>query len=248
MSSRLFIALALLALSTQVRAGCEQVGLVEQIAKNLHPAQKIDADLSACKTWPYDPSLTIVALAIVLDDDPQAGSHEFDMHLLLLKSGTHEVVASFLQPKAWTSDAVGLESVSIDAGRYQIGRNLRAFGVRAHYVGQSRPNPYSADTLSLYVAEADRLRPVLQNLIIAFDRGEWDMNCSGEFETRTRTISLSPSASGAYRDLVLLESSKETTSRMVDGDCKDTVGASTRSSLLKFADGQYAVPAELRWD
>ncbi|HEX4552281.1 hypothetical protein [Pseudomonas sp.] len=178
----------------QVLAGCTP------------PAVTGQWDVSVCRDWPVDPPLTINAIAKFEADSVYAHGDRigaYDLDLSVSSADNSRPLATYHQPSAFQSDAVGLESVELDTARYKLTSDLRAFGVRAIFKGSSRVNPLDETQLSLYVKEDGKLRPVLDRLLVYRFSGEWDGNCAGDRATTVSTIEMGKTSSHGFADLIV---------------------------------------------
>lgn len=170
------------------------------------PAVSAEVDFSLCKDWPAYPPLTITALSTFVPDPVNAdggrvGSYNLD--LAVISAGSAQPLATYHQRSAFLCDAIGLESLELDTARYRLTSDLRAFGVRAHFKGSSRVNPLDETLLSLYVKEGDKLRPVLDRLVVYSFSGEWDGNCAGERSETVRTLEMGKTGAHGYADIIV---------------------------------------------
>ncbi|MEB2652868.1 hypothetical protein SOP89_15960 [Pseudomonas siliginis] len=214
------------------------------------PAVSAEADFSLCKEWPAYPSLTITALSTFVPDpvyghDGSVGSYELD--LAIITAGSPKPLATYHQPSAFLSDAIALESLELDTARYKLTPDLRAFGVRAHFKGSSRVNPLDETLLSLYVKEGDKLRPVLDRLVVYSFSGEWDGNCAGERSETVRTLEMGKTSSLGYADIIV----RSVTTGLVGEGPPDTCESKTTHekpvlTTLRYDGQQYFVPENLR--
>ncbi|WP_189673781.1 hypothetical protein [Pseudomonas khorasanensis] len=170
------------------------------------PATSAEADFSLCKDWPAYPPLTITALSTFVPDPVyghggRVGS--YDLSLAIITAGSPKPLATYHQPSTFLSDAIALDSLELDTARYKLTPDLRAFGVRANFKGSSRVNPLDETLLSLYVKEGDKLRPVLDRLLVYSFSGEWDGNCAGERSETVRTLEMGKATSHGYADIIV---------------------------------------------
>src|SRR6218665_1711411 len=163
---------------------------------------QIRIELFTEKILPYDKSKSILVIPKYASDIEE-GSFVLDAYLLLIDNATGKIISKFIEPNAWTSDAVILTDVTIDTGLYHLNKTTRAFGVRADYRTQSQPNPYNETNLSLYIVEKNTLKPVLHNYTIYRYRGEWDMKCNGEFEDNDSTIDIDKLQTNSFNNLIV---------------------------------------------
>jgi hypothetical protein len=129
------------------------------------------------------------------------------------------VISRLLQPAELTEDAVRIGAIKVDTARYALAGDARAFGVRVIRQGSSRANPYSSETLTLYVPQGPRLAKVLDGLETTLERGEWDTNCAGNFETVRGSLSIARSTSHGYADLLLRQTRTQSRSTPQGEEC-----------------------------
>ena len=199
-------------------------------------------------TWRGFPGRFIVVLPI-----PQAASGavatEFDLDVLVVQqadNGNTEratIVSRLFEPSALTEDAVRIGDIKLDTARYKLAADARAFGIRITRQGPSRPNPYSDETLTLYVPQGPKLAKVLDALEVAQDRGEWDTNCTGTFESIRGTLSVARDTSNGYADLLLRESRALTRSTMQGEECVTRAMPWTfGTKVLRYNGTHYRTP------
>lgn len=210
------------------------------------PTRWIKLDDVACKVWPAAPGKTL--LAVRLRHDEASGEVDTaDLDVLVADSARPRILQRYRQPEPLVSDAMRISSVTLDTARYRLNEAVTAFGVRVAYSGSSRVNPYASTVLSLYAGDGGTLRPVLRNLEMSLDRGEWDGNCAGEFENAKRTVAVDAKRDHGYAGL-LVNSAEQSSRAVADGkDCDEKTVAKNKSSVRLAFDGrEYVVPQSLR--
>jgi len=246
MKTRILVAAFMLLTPILANAACEE--FLNTWTQKLHPNRAIASEYATCKLWPANPALTLAALPLpAKGSDPDTGT--YDLEVLVADSDSGSIIAHSYQPSAITYDAMRLSGISLDTARYQLMPENRAFGVRISHSGSSRVNPYNTTSLSLYVIDGQRLRPVLDRLTVERSGGEWDGRCSGEFNSTSRAIDVGPAGADGYAALKILEKSKESTNVLKNGNCssKDSPGRRT-SVVLQHRDGRYVVPKSMQSD
>lgn len=234
-------------------AACDS-GLAERIHAKLHPGRPLDHERALCQPWRAFPGRSIVVLPL-----PRRGSEldmaEFDLDVVVVQQADNgntdrtTVVARLFEPKALTHDAVRIEDIRIDTSRYRLAGDARAFGVRVRYQGSSRSNPYSNETLSLYVPQGARLAKVLDRLEMSQERGEWDTRCAGSFETMRGSLSLGPGTSNGYADLVLHSTRIDTVNRSQGEEClTEEHPARFGTATLRYDGNTYRIPKKAASD
>lgn len=163
---------------------------------------------AACKRWPDDPALSVVAVAY-RDDDDQQPPGERSPHLLVAKVDTGTGLLRERLDQALSEDAeltVGPNSLWLDTARYRLAPGVRAFGVvmTSAARGASCPDADYEDLLTLVVPEGKHLRPVLSTYLSTWTTVK-GLNCSEVFESEQAnlTIAIGPQRSQGYADLIV---------------------------------------------
>ena len=218
-----------------------------QILKNAYaPQPQVSVEEAICKVWPAQPDLTLVAVSLPRVEHDGYG--ETDLELLIADSSSSHVKARKLMAGALDWDAFHVSSIAFDTAPYRVSQGQLAFGVRISRRGSSRVNPFSVQSLDMYLVEEDTLRPILRDLVMEESSGEWDSNCAGAWVDKTRTLALAeqPGRNG-YRDLIVREKNAFTRSEARGSGC-ETVEENVQQQRYRLSyDGQnYVVPKELR--
>ena len=203
-----------------------------------------DPHAMVCRTWPSRPDLTLVAVPLMKgqSDDGNTG----DIELLVVGSGDLAVRQRLRLAGLMNDDALYVSNVALDTALYRLAPARTAFGLRLSLHGSSRPNPFGETTLWLFLIDGGRIRPVLDNIVVASHRGEWDTNCAGEFEAVERTLSMEPSPGSAVSDIVVSEKTTTTVSTAGKDDaCDDTAMTATATHRLRYDGSAYRVPKAL---
>lgn len=237
---RCALALTLLCLPALAYADC-----TEQLAgwaKKLHPDLVFSAQYSVCKASPVDPNRTLAALAFVESGDEEDGA-TYGLEVLTAVGG--RVEQHVYESAAIESDAVRFEGLSLDTARYNLTPTLRAFGVRASYVGSSRVNPFSSTELSLYVLDGAKPRKVLNKLEVQRSGGEWDGNCQGEFYDTTSSLAIDKTLSHGYAGLAVTEKTVGSRSIAKSDDCTSSDSKPVvKKYQVTYNGTHYVVPGQ----
>ena len=140
----------------------------------------------------------------------EPGTRQFDLDVLVVQQADNgnteraKVVSRLFEEDVLTEDAVRIGEIRVDGTRYALAPDARAFGLRILRQGSSRANPYSNESLSLYVPQGPKLAKVLDGLELMLEQGEWDTSCTGSFETVRGSLSVARGSTGGYADLILL--------------------------------------------
>ncbi|WP_157499346.1 hypothetical protein [Lysobacter sp. Root604] len=212
------------------------------------PARWINLGEVVCKVWPAAPDKTLLALKLQHEAATDLEVEPADLELLVADSARPRILQRYREANALDSDAIRVSGLSLDTARYRLDERTTAFGLRVSYTGASRANPYSSTSLSLYVPDGARLRPVLSRLQVALDRGEWDTQCAGEFESVQRTVAIDGKRDHGYAGLLVASSaSAHRNEQASDGQCSNVESPARKSRERLYYDGrEYAVPPALR--
>lgn len=204
---------------------------------------KLIPSLQAFKRLPHRPHEAIVVIPEIVEGSEEEHFFSLDTHIAYVNIENKQVLFHYFESaetNGWTSDAIVLLEIVIDTAPYTITENERAFGVKTHFVGSSRVNPYESEQLSLFIVANNNLQKVLHNFEILDNGGEWDGNCEGEFINEKRTLIISEEKNNDYFDILVKH---KITNNIVfedeNGGCisKDTI--TTKTSVLKFDGKTY---------
>lgn len=211
------------------------------------PARWINLGDVVCKVWPAWPDKTLLALKLQHESATGLDVEPADLELLVADSTRAQILQRYREANALDSDAIRVSGLSLDTARYRLDERTTAFGLRVSYTGASRANPYSSTSLSLYVPDGASLRPVLSRLQVALDRGEWDTQCAGEFESVQRTVAIDAKRDHGYAGLLVASSASTNRNEESDGQCSNVESPARKSRERLHYDGrEYAVPPALR--
>ncbi|AZE55297.1 ABC-type multidrug transport system, ATPase-permease component [Pseudomonas synxantha] len=214
-------------------------------AATLHPELTLDSERAVCKVNPGNSSQVLAALpfAVNVTED---GDGDYGLDVLVADAASGKVIAHTYQGAAIESDAIRFNSLRLDTARYQLAPGIRAFGVRVSYDGSSRVNPYSSETLSLYLHDDSQLRQIMSSLEVSFSGGEWDGMCAGDFNQTERTLAVGKSVPAGFAGLRITEKSSARHSAVKGDGCEETQGnSSTETFVLNYDGSRYVVPKGL---
>jgi len=231
-------------------AACDS-GLAERMHAKLHPARALDHERAVCQPWRAFPGRIIVVLPL-----PRPGSEadhiEFDLDVLVVQQADNgntdrmTIASRVLESRALVHDAMRIEDIRVDTARYRLNADARAFGLRVRYQGSSRANPYANETLSLYVPQGARLAKVLDGIETRLQRGEWDTNCAGSFESVSTTVAIASTQSNGYADLTLHSTRVDSVNQAQGEECvSQDKPARLDTSTLRYDGGTYRVPKSI---
>ncbi|WEN16752.1 hypothetical protein PY254_08820 [Rhodanobacter sp. AS-Z3] len=214
----------------------------------LAPAnRKVDASRMICKAWPGQTD-TLLATVPLMQELDVVDDNTGDLEILVLDQPTLQVRQRLLLPDQMSDDAVRIDQLIFDTAPYQLAAGVRAFGLRIQRIGSSRVNPYGETELQLFVIRHGQLARILDGLLTSQDGGEWDGDCTGNFHSTSRSLSMQAAVHHGYRDITVNSSSTSSNSSLDShGDC--TSGPETLShdrQQLQYNGTHYVVPAALK--
>lgn len=195
---------------------------------------------AACKPWPDDPKLQVVAVAYsAADDKAEAGERNLNLLVGQLDTGSSKLVTRF-------DDSIGEDamveidssSLWLDTARYRLAPEVRGFGLIISSVarGASCPDAWSYDDFSLYAPQGDKLREVFRTYLRQWTTLE-GVVCGDAgklvIERSQLTLAMGKDSHHGYADLIV--SSK--VQREVDGD--EVGAAKTVRSTVSYDGTRY---------
>ncbi|WBU60263.1 hypothetical protein [Paracoccus albus] len=214
---------------------------------SVHPGQLV----MICRQWPAYPGHLLVAVPVmhVLEGPDAPYTQEGDLDLVVMNHETLEIQAREVFSDFLFGDAVALTGMSFDTAYYDVFGHGPAFGLRLDYRTSSRPNPYAHQALWLFDYGPDGPRPILENLIVWQQGGEWDATCEGEFYELSRVLQISEARHNGAADIVVKTDAEQSTNDEVDGECVRTEFTSqdpARPISLEYDGEAYALPEEMQ--
>lgn len=194
-------------------------------------------DLVVEKILPYSKDKSVLVIPKIVEHDE--GFFILDSYIVIVDNGSGKILNLFHEDKAWTSDAVSLETIVIDFAPYKLNSTTRAFGIRTRYSGSSRPNPYSVEYISLFYPENNKLIRVLKDFTIYSYTGEWDTNCNGEFYSENKFLIISDEKTNNFNNIISKVTYTTITRTFENDDCKDEEKVEKKTGVLKFKEGEY---------
>lgn len=199
---------------------------------------KTKEELCTEKKMPNTEDSYIAVIPVVIEQENN--DYVFTVrNYILITDANGTIKNKYLDPTDINSDAISLRSFTIDTGLYTIGTNIRAFGVKADFVGSSRPNPYELSTMSMYYPEGKTFKKVMDQFTMDQYHGEWDMRCNGEFKDNHSYIILEQSKTNNFTDLKIKTISVTTINKDVKGECESKETSKTFYKTLKFKSSYY---------
>jgi hypothetical protein len=218
----------------------------------------------ACKALPNNSDLFVVALATFNKDltnkeliasnpsynpDYDSGYRKYDLTVLIVKSSSGRIVGKFISLGALESDAVMLQNLHIDTGRYYLEPKHTILGVRAMRHLNSQIAASENTVLYLYQYKKNKLELILDNIEIdsCVGNNESAECATSTFERTNRTISVLKTITNGLHDIALNEKVEEETYKNYCGNedekSKKTI-MSRKKVVMKFNGQQYVLPSK----
>ncbi|MDO8988041.1 MAG: hypothetical protein Q7U91_00240 [Sideroxyarcus sp.] len=178
---------------------------------------------AACRTWPYKTSLLLAAFAY--DDGVE---YEKRLIVAVIDEKTKRVISSYrsvIGEDAVTE--VGGDSLKLDTARYQLAKDVRAFGVKfnssAH--GANCGEAYWGDELTLFVPEGKTLSRVLS---LNLYQQRWIKGCPAAtsqalWEDAMLTVSMADTSTNGFHDIVVTAKITVTADGTPTGNHRDRI-------------------------
>lgn len=196
--------------------------------------------VSACKVLPFDPALTVVALA-----NPTKGDqYSYDLAIAVFETAGGKIVARLDRKSELESDANYLNGLTIDTGRFVLAKGVRAFGVRASNTHTGMMS-YDGQTLGLYVLNNKKINRVLDRIAMHDSVGNLEIQNCYSVDSFTRTIATDADSHFGYADLILNERSEVIEVTEKNGKCLEQKSSSTARYVLRFDGRKYQLPTAL---
>jgi hypothetical protein len=198
---------------------------------------KLDLENSIEKPLRYLPETMGYAIMEKTSDEP--GLRSYNCHVVLYNASNKEITNKY--SFEINMDVMQLTEVNFDFAPYMVKSATRAFGLRFHTVGPSKPNPLTEEKLYLFVPEKNTLIPVLKDFTSYQYSGEWDMNCAGEFNELNAYFLMQTSSTNGYNDIQVNCKKINTSKKIVAGECEAKETAAKEMITLIFQNGTYSV-------
>lgn len=205
---------------------------------------KTKSDLIRTKMLPDDHTKTIVSIPVIAQETREQDSYSciLDAYILVVSTQTGKILQQYHEQAFWESDAIMLEDISIDIAPYQLNHNTRAFGIVSKYRGNSMPNPYDQETLSMFIPNGKSITKVLDKLIIKQFTGEYDTRCAGRFKNESSIVVVSPVQTNRYAQLIIKRKIIYSEAVPKGEDCDEKVVKRVNNvTILKFRNGLYTL-------
>ncbi len=216
----------------------------ELVIKTLNiNSKKLIPSLQAFKILPNSSNQAVLIIPEVVEGSEEEHYFSLNTHIAVANLETKQITHQYFESSktnGWVSDAIVLTDIIIDTAPYDVTDNIKAFGIRTHFVGSSRVNPYESETLSLFVKLEDKLQKVLDNYEVLNNVGEWDGFCFGKFIKEEKILIISPQKTNEYYDIIVKNKITETNNfEDENGECDYKETITHQTSVLKFDGKTY---------
>ncbi len=221
----------------------QQMTLEEAIKKQINFDNSEEYYSFDLKTLPNDSTLSVVAVTKYHGGQPSDTGFVVDLILLLVDNASQKILSKFTEKEKFLSDAIGLYPVKLDMANYTMANGVRAFGVRDHYNGSSKPNPYEAENISLYYIKNKEFQLVLNKLETYQYSGETDTKCAFEGEEINTVLIMQKTKTNGYFDIKVesvITVLKSENAKNAKDDCISTEKKlKPTTQRLQFVNGKY---------
>lgn len=201
------------------------------------PSQKQIPRLNVYKVLPNNPNQAVVVIPEIAEGSEEEGYFALNTHIALVNIGGREITHRYFEShktNKWFSDAIRLDEIKIDTAPYWVTEDKRVFGIRLHFWGSSRVNPYYEQSLSLFELSGKTLKKIMHNFTVEKGTGRWDGNCEGAFTDNKKVLAMTPKKSNGYFDILVRNTITHSTAFINNGDCDEKESTTTETSMLKF--------------
>ncbi len=109
-----------------------------------------------------------------------------------------------------------------------------------YFYNNSKPNPYSKESISLFTKEKDVLKNVLNNYMAMEYVGEWDTTCYGEFLKEEKVFIITNTITKGNFNILVNNKITETKNEYdKKGECVYKDKVSFHKTTLKFNGSNY---------
>lgn len=164
---------------------------------------------AACKPWPDDPQLQVVAVAYsAADDKTEPGERNLNLLVGQLDTASGKLVTR-VDDSIGEDAMVEIDSSSLwlDTARYRLAPDVRGFGLVIGSVarGASCPDAWSYDDFSLYAPQGDKLKEVFRTYLRQWTTLEGQTCSDGNtlIERSQLTLSMGPEVHHGFADLII---------------------------------------------
>lgn len=204
---------------------------------------KLIPSLQAFKVLPSRPNEAIVVIPEIVEGSEEEYYFSLNTHIAYVNIENRQVLFHYFESSetnGWISDAIVLQEIIIDTAPYTVTENERAFGIKTHFVGSSRVNPYESERLSLFIVANNNLQKIMHNFEVKKGGGEINGSCDDIYRLEEKTLIISKEKTNLYFNIIV--NTKTTNSILFkneNNECDEKEDISTKASVLKFDGKMY---------
>lgn len=209
----------------------------------------VDGIFYACKELPNNNTLAIVAFGVTnisltkADKFSSDGGYIDDLISMVIDTKNKNLIAKYTSIGAIESNAIALQSLEIDTGRYYLESGSLIFGVRSRSAANS--HAYIADYTQLFLYRLNKnLQIILNGLEVESASGDIEGNCDvkSEFKNSKRTLSVPSSVTNGMHDIEVIEKNNQETTAGCSDEANLITPTKGRRIILKFNGEKYPIP------
>lgn len=152
-------------------------------------------------------NLNETVLIFVEEEGVEGSEKRYTSHILIINSVTGKVKKEFSEKSTengWISDAIFIDGIRVDDTKYQLSKTKKAFGVIVRFRSNSQPNPFTEESISLFVKEKGSLKKVLDSYTIYKSEGEVNVNaCHANFNITENKLSINNEKNSRHNNIIV---------------------------------------------
>ncbi len=204
----------------------------------------------ACKALPNNKNLVVVTFAAINESLTKSyplysdGGAIYDLISMVIDARNKSQIAKHLSKGALESNAVRLQSLTIDTGRYYLESGSIAFGVRSGAAANSHSYVADYTNLFLYKLSNNSLTVILNGLEVGSTSGSIEDKCDVKsvFKNSKKILSVSPQLTNGMHDLEVIEKNDHETTAGCSDEPNTITPAKGRKITLKYDGQEYPIP------
>jgi hypothetical protein len=170
-----------------------------------------DLRLDPSRTHTYDVKSSFISLPetllVLAEEEAMEGRERYTSHIVIVNSITGKIANYFSEnatENGWVSDAIFIDEIYIDDTPYELSKTKSAFGIIVRFKSSSPSDPYTEESLSLFVKDGKTLTKVLDSYTIYESLGEVNTainTCDANFKILHHQLSETNSKTNGYYDI-----------------------------------------------
>ena len=170
-----------------------------------------DLRLDPSRTYTYGVKTSFIGLTetllVLAEEETIEDKEHYTSHIVIVNSITGKITNYFSEnatENGWVSDAIFIEEIYIDNTPYELSETKSAFGIIIRFKSSSPSDPYTEESLSLFVIDGKTLTKVLDSYTIYESLGEVNTainTCDANFKIMHHQLSETNSKTNGYYDI-----------------------------------------------